>query len=73
MYRLARKPWSSDGKKGFLAVRTGKGMEGLHEKLHYSALGFAGWNYSLTAVGTYSRVTVGTQERMFWTFPLPSV
>lgn len=28
MYRLARKLWSSDGKKGFLAVRTGKGMGG---------------------------------------------
>lgn len=28
VYRLARKLWSSDGKKGFLAVRTGKGMGG---------------------------------------------
>lgn len=28
VYRLARKLWGSDGKKGFLAVRTGKGMAG---------------------------------------------
>lgn len=28
VYRLARKPWGSDGKKGILAMRTGKGMGG---------------------------------------------